>query len=129
MLVTLKTLAEATPQQVFDQVVTHMRTQKVQAKGAEGCAYRTGTLKCAAGCLIADDEYIPEMDQAGINKTGSEDGSSWSGLIRRGVVESTQHDGLIVDLQCIHDSSAGTGSWETKFEHTAKNYNLQFTPI
>lgn len=128
MIVSLKNLAEATPQQVFDQVVTHMRTQKVQAKGPEGCAYRAGALMCAAGCLIADDEYMPEMDQAGTVE-GHTTGSNWDSLVRRQMVPRTQHSDLIIDLQNTHDNYAGPQTWEGRFERLAKQYNLQFTPV
>lgn len=129
MLVTLKTLAQATKQQVFDQVVTHLRVQKVQANGSEGCAYRAGQLMCAAGCLIADDEYKPEMDMAGKDPQGEQCGSNWNNLVRRKVVPHTQHDELIQDLQHVHDSYRGPSSWEGEFAKTAQRFNLQFTPL
>ena len=38
--ITLKTLAQATEQEVFDQVVQHLREQGVQSQNENGCAYR-----------------------------------------------------------------------------------------
>lgn len=129
MLVTLKTLPQATPQQVFDQVVTHMRTQKVQALKADGdCVYRAGTLKCAAGCLIADDEYIPEMDGMGADDAGDNLGSNWYGLVRRKLAPDV-HRSLICDLQQIHDSGDGPQAWERKFAATAVQHKLQLNPL
>lgn len=68
MIITLKNLHEATAQQVFTQVATHLLTQKersfvIDDRGEELCAYRGDNgLKCAAGCLISNDEYNPIMD-------------------------------------------------------------------
>lgn len=129
MLVTLKTLPQATAQQVFDQVVVHMRTQKVQALKSDGdCAYRAGTLKCAAGCLIADDEYTRDMDGMGQTESGENLGSNWYGLVHRKLVPDV-HQSLICDLQQTHDSGDGPEAWERKWQATAKQYNLQFTPL
>lgn len=60
MKITLKNLHEATEQQVFDQVAGHLLTQK-EVLPSPACFYRgPNGLKCAAGCLIANDEYMPE---------------------------------------------------------------------
>ena len=60
-MITLKTLPQATAQEVFDQITQHLLQQGKAAKSVTGaCRYRIetaeGILKCAAGCLIADDE-------------------------------------------------------------------------
>lgn len=123
MIITLKNLHEATAQQVFDQVVTHLRTQKVQCAGADGsCLYRHDGLKCAAGALIADDEYVPEMD-----KEGGGYGSSWPSLVARQVVPSTGHTELIRDLQRVHDNYEGPKFWEEKLFSVARQYSLTYT--
>lgn len=95
-MITLKTLSAATAQQVFDQVVTHLLTQMKKSKDELsltnwGCRYRYGDLKCAAGCLIGDDEYKPTFE-----------GQGWTYLEGIRVVPS-DHRGLIKDLQLIHD--------------------------
>lgn len=52
-----------THQQIFEQVVTHLLTQKIRAISAGGnCVYRAGTSKCAVGCLIPDDIYDPLIE-------------------------------------------------------------------
>ena len=66
MSITLATLPQATAQQVFDQVKTHMMAQYAKSVGqnSDVCLYRgPDGLKCAAGCLISDEEAetIPEM--------------------------------------------------------------------
>ena len=66
-MITLKTLPQATAQEVFDQITQHLLKQGKAARSATGaCRYRTetaeGVLKCAAGCLIADDEYSEKWE-------------------------------------------------------------------
>lgn len=97
-MITLKTLGQATAQEVFDQVATHLLTQgKPSMSEGGGCFYRRINLKCAAGCLISDEEYLREMD---------EDDSSWEGLINRGLVPKTNHSELIQSLQAAHDNTS-----------------------
>lgn len=57
---------------VFNHVIEHLRRQGKQSilinfEGEETCAYRgeNGTM-CAAGCLIADDEYSPWFESNSI---------------------------------------------------------------
>lgn len=96
--ITLKTLGQATAQEVFDQVATHLLTQNKRSMlkfDADICAYRGDDgLKCAAGCLISDDEYNKELME----------GFTWADMLDRlaaGV--STKHNKLISKLQHIHD--------------------------
>ena len=95
-MITLKTLPQATAQEVFDQVATHLLTQYRRTQRYEnssyGCAYRgpTGD-RCAAGCLIAEDEYRPRWES-----------HSWLHLVDEGYVPSN-HASLINQLQGVHD--------------------------
>lgn len=126
-MITLKTLHVATEQEVFDQVLSHLRRQGRPSKGKDGgCKYRgVGNLKCAAGCLIADDEYKSKMDNL--------DDTRWLSLVSEGLVPNV-HIHLIRDLQVIHDQSADPFdkgvTWidnvETRFCELAKEYNLEF---
>lgn len=54
------------PQEIFETVKNHLLTQGKKAKAASTfntCKYRTQDgLKCAVGCLIPDDKYMPEFD-------------------------------------------------------------------
>lgn len=99
-MITLKTLAKATRQQIFDQVARHLLKQKVRAYDEENekCQYRTSNgLMCAAGCLIADDEYDPQYDRTG----------SWSAVVDRHQEVPEAHRGLIDALQTLHDTRPG----------------------
>lgn len=97
-MITLKTLKKASKQKVFDQVATHLLTQKKKSMAGinDTCAYRgQENLKCAAGCLISDAEYL-ELRLWDYN---SED---WALLAEIGIVPE-KHSDLILSLQGIHD--------------------------
>lgn len=93
-MITLKTLPQATAQEVFDHVAAHLLKQNQKAINLDGlCMYRTPSgLKCAAGCLIGDDEYTSEFE-----------GESWSVLAEDQRLVPDNHFDLIFALQGIHD--------------------------
>lgn len=70
-MITLPYPTEGDPQEVYDFVVNHLRTQGCRAMtvidGRLQCAYRgkNGT-KCAVGALIPDDVYDPEWEGANV---------------------------------------------------------------
>lgn len=113
MTITLATLPQATAQQVFDQIVTHLRKQGVPSKAKISCHYRYNGLMCAAGCLIAEEEYKAEWE-----------GKSWWGLADVNVVP-TVHRELICDMQAVHDEM-GVDAWESEFKRVATKYNLEY---
>ena len=92
-MITLKTLHEATPMEVFQQAKSHLLTQKAKSTRNAICAYRgeNGT-KCAAGCLIGDDEYSFDLEY-----------KSWKTLLSYRKIPTNHYD-LILKLQRIHDS-------------------------
>lgn len=101
-MITLKTLPEATEQEVFDQVARHLLTQGEKCgtdvggwDTEETCFYRHNGLKCAAGCLIADDEYDASLE-----------GNSWEQLALDAddTLVPVEHYSMISDLQLIHDN-------------------------
>lgn len=112
--ITLKNLHEATEQEVFDQVATHLLEQDEQSFVGTICAYRGDDgLKCAAGCLIADDEYSREWDEYGIN---------WSELVNKGLV-SPAHDTLVAKLQAVHDGY-NQDYWKSQLAKVADYFKL-----
>lgn len=118
-MITLKNLHLATEQEVFDQVARHLLTQMETSINSPKCLYRTelddGTiLKCAAGCLIGDDEYTEEFD-CGI--------SSWSYLIRDSLVPTDNCSSLITKLQGVHDSF-DPKEWNYELHNVATEFNL-----
>lgn len=93
-MITLKTLEQASAKEVFEQVKMHLLTQNKQSTIGHGlCAYRGNDgLKCAAGCLIGDDEYDETMER-----------KSWSYFASKGRVPE-KHVVIITELQEIHDN-------------------------
>lgn len=120
-MITLKTLPQATDQEVFDQVKTHLLSQNVKSISMKldrddvvSCMYRTKDgLKCAAGCLIGDDEYDPAFE-----------GLGWSYLVRHDSVPH-EHYNLINDLQALHDCKEPK-DWESELKAVANRYGLDF---
>lgn len=119
-MITLKTLPSATAQEVFDQVAIHLLTQNRRSyiKGA-GCVYRNGDtppLKCAAGCLIADDELhmVSELRK-------------WSSLVRTRAVPA-EHYELIAKLQRVHDMHPEF-AWRGVLYEVAGEYRLNTKAI
>lgn len=120
-MITLATLAKATEQEVFDQVAKHMLAQGVRSRlSDEGnvCMYRgPNGLKCAAGCLIGDDEYAEKMDN-------NPAGTSWEGMAKRGEVPRA-HAHLIQKLQSIHDHTESV-SWAVALSELAHELGLAY---
>jgi hypothetical protein len=118
-MITLKTLAQASAQDVFNQVVTHLLTQNAKSTtpgnmDTPDCMYRgDGGLKCAAGCLIGDDEYDKEELE---NLT-------WSHLAHNGKAPNV-HIEIISSLQRIYDTEE-VEVWPTKLKETAEAYDLE----
>lgn len=119
-MITLKTLPQATAQEVFDQVTRHLLTQLESAKSTTwSCKYRLEqsghVLRCAAGCLIADDEYSEKFE-----------GESWEFLTGHELVPSAHRD-LIMSLQKVHDSYL-VSEWPEQLRQLAEDYGLQYNP-
>ena len=118
-MITLKTLDKATEQDVFDQVVKHMLTQmerSLVAKNSLTCLYKSPTgLKCAAGCLIGDDEYKEGME-----------GFSWDELVKKNIAPK-KHSDLIRSLQSIHDGTYPY-QWPKQLFNLSKELRLMFNP-
>lgn len=115
-MITLENLSEATAQEVFDQVAKHLLTQRQPSKTGAFCKYRLENLKCAAGCLIADNEYDEEFE-----------GNNWAALIQFFGI-TREHGYLIQDLQTIHDSSK-VDDWEAELRRVALRHELKYDPI
>ena len=118
-MITLKTLEKATAQEVFDQVAVHLLKQKRQSRQTQEqgkpysfCAYRGDNgLKCAAGCLIGDDEYQHTME-----------GGSWTVFVVNGLAPEKHHK-LIRSLQSLHDATVFT-DWARGLREIANKYSL-----
>ena len=117
MKITLENLAQVTKQQIFDQVATHLLTQKVKSATATGsCKYRHNGLMCAAGCLISNDEYKATLE-----------GASWVRLAYAGQVPE-QHKDFVQSLQRIHDTYL-VSDWFSRLKYLAISHNLNFDEV
>jgi hypothetical protein len=84
-----------TQQEIFDTVVRALGIQGKPAMDGIKCAYRAPDgSKCAAGHLIPDDVYQPEMEGTHIRKV-LHSYSALDGL--------RPHTDLLMDLQDAHD--------------------------
>jgi hypothetical protein len=102
-MISLKTLAEATEQEIFDQVATHLLKQGLKSELGDTCAYRGYYgLKCAAGCLISDEEYEELFET--VKGKRDKNCMPWYDLVFEGIVPTTAHSNLIGHLQDIHDN-------------------------
>ena len=117
--ITLRTLADATAQEVFTQVARHLLTQLALSYGSgfSGCAYRGELgLRCAAGALIADDEYEPSMER-----------HNWANLRAAGAVPAA-HFRLICRLQDVHDN-CDPCDWRGSLLAVAYKHGLQMPEV
>ncbi len=107
-----------TQQEIFDKVKTHLLTQNAKAEVEMGfCLYRHPKgLMCAAGCLISDEEYSPEME-----------GNNFPMLFPKFFSEDHPlfpHITLIRNLQKVHDD-LNPPAWPEALTNVANSYNLK----
>lgn len=115
-MITLKTLPQATEQEVFDQASNHLLTQKkfcgiVMDNGQRLCFYRHKQLMCVAGCFIGEDEYSHRMER-----------KTWINLAQAEYVPK-EHANLIRLLQRIHDLH-NPEDWKTELQNLASSQGL-----
>lgn len=113
-------------QEVFDKVCNHLMSQGEKAEteetemGSKDCMYRLvkgdKVLMCAAGCLISDEEYTPDLE----NKRVNFDEVS-TALIRSGV--SAGDIDFLTCLQTVHDWEE-VEDWPAQLQLLAENHNL-----
>jgi len=119
--ISLANLKESSAQEVFDFVAHHMLTQNEKCGNPEFqlhdgttkflCRYQHNGLKCAAGCLIADNEYHPKFE-----------GCGWGVHAAKGNVD-WKHSTLIRHLQEIHDNR-DPSDWKADLDWRAEKSKL-----
>lgn len=114
--------------EIFEKVKTHLLSQKLRSTNAAGvCMYRgDGGRMCAAGCLIKDEFYKPELENI----------SASSAIIHFAITQSigdysTTADALVSALQGMHDGKKPE-DWEAylntfKFSPTGEYILYSFT--
>jgi hypothetical protein len=108
-------------QEIFGKIVNHLRKQNQKCMDDEGqCLYRNNKgLKCAAGILIDDDEYVPDMEL-----------KLFKDLIGKFKLKYNyigEQISLINYLQMIHDETS-IDRWERGFKNCAAQYKLKYAP-
>jgi len=113
-MITLATLAQASAQEVFDQVKDHLLSQNRTSMLGDSCAYRGEYgLQCAAGCLMSDEEASKLIQT-----------SSWYVLTKHEQVPQ-KHKGLIENLQDIHDGERPE-EWPESLQRLAFDEHLTY---
>ena len=107
-----------TDQELFDTVTTHLLTQNARSVGNCGdCRYYgTNGRKCAIGCLIPEDKYVPSMEGAPIDSREIREAT--------GITTARQVD-LAIQLQDVHDAY-GVKQWRDTLQKVANHYELTF---
>jgi len=114
-----------TYQEIYDKVKQHLLTQNAKAvdpsrvaeapAGSMFCCYRSPDGKmCAAGCLIKDEFYSPDLEGKAVTYH-----MVASALRYSGVISPT----FVVELQYIHDHE-DEATWGQKLSEFAKIYGL-----
>lgn len=102
-------------QEIFDKVSKHLLSQNAKALGADNkCKYRNSMgLKCAAGCLIPDNDYDPRMECKFVREFDYFTNCGYS----------EEEIELISLLQEIHDE-VEVYAWKTQLINLAKEHGL-----
>ncbi len=108
-----------TKQETFDKVVNHLRKQGRRATRGPSCAYRSldGAM-CAAGCLIPDSKYRPDMEFNTCEKR----------VVSIVLVEEGHDVAFVKKLQGIHDRLT-VDRWERALDDLARDEGLCYNPI
>lgn len=116
-----------TDQELYNKVCDHLEAQGIQAKTGLGgiCAYRGfNNSKCAAGCLILDEHYSPEME-GGVVSPNFE--GYKNELVRKALIESgvdSSQLALVSMLQNAHDINFSLQRMNEKLIFVAEKFQL-----
>lgn len=116
--VTLATLADCTPQEVFDHVVRGLASQgfkQCTSRSDSLCAYRgDGGLRCAAGWCMTDTEYAQHANI---------EGKGWLELVDAREVPAAHAD-LVDVLQKAHDNCSTSSEMRDRLRDVAYRHGL-----
>jgi hypothetical protein len=134
-----------TPQEIFDHVSRHLLKQGKAAMMDDHCCFRNPEgLRCAVGCLIPEDRYVPELENGSLGtivehlialQEGHEDEPDFDGYdeaLMETIAESVGLPpeevpwGVLCALQGIHDGIA-PGQWEVHLDRLALKHG--FHPV
>lgn len=108
------------PQEIFDQVATHLLTQNQRSIDltTHRCRYRFNGLKCAVGCLITDEEYCAEMENRPANSV----------ITKFGLHRLSDHVDLLSELQSLHDTGK-IENWIFRLQRIAIDHKLSINSL
>lgn len=107
-------------QRIFNEVARHLLKQgrKATLGSGYGCAYLASDgCKCAVGCLIPPENYDPSIERLPV------DDSVILSRLPGWVRETDNAQGLLVDLQRVHDISE-PHEWLWRLRQTADDWRL-----
>src|SRR5688500_18704220 len=119
-----------TLQEIFDKVATHLLAQN--QKAADGyCRYRHAERKCAAGCLIADEDYSPTMEGRPLfSMLGAFETVNVAALTAvektTGRLDTVAKKELLRRLQNVHDTCK-PDEWREQLQEVARAFGLAWT--
>ncbi len=107
---------QITQQEIFDIVAPSLLSQNEQSLNEYGdCSYRgTGSLKCAVGMCITDEEYTFRMEDNDVAELVNQL------LLPKHLVP---HTDFLTQLQELHDCNEPY-EWKIELEDLAHTYNL-----
>lgn len=107
----------STLQEQFDKIAKHLLTQNARSVGVrDNCAYRgLNGMKCAAGCMIPDEEYTTKME-----------GKAWNTVcMLRPKLAKLLDSRLGRALQGVHDGYPPE-EWPERLRIVAEQFGLQY---
>ena len=122
-----------TPQQVFDRVVAHARTQGRAAMEGNYCRYRAydGT-KSFVGSLIADEHYTPAIELNLCSAPHVVRALQASGIQTGRRMHDNTEDTVLTMLKRLDNIHAAgwrdASCWEAEFKLAAAHFRLTYTP-
>jgi hypothetical protein len=116
-------------QEIHNKITKHLLAQNKRAYWRRNsCGYRSPDgLKCAIGCLIADEFYTPELEQKSTNSKLVADALKKSGITPE-LLETDKARQYLRSAQHIHDSASVT-DWSALLKNLAAKHNLQHPKI
>lgn len=131
-MITLRTLHEFSPRTVFWYVARHLLRQNAQALDyrdtqTRSCVYHAPDGKqCAVGCLIADDEYDPGMEQLSVTSLITYLNGKYAG--KTPPLQPIENDTVRVlnMLQNLHDDTLPV-NWPEELLYVAQQSKIMLT--
>lgn len=131
-MISLRTLHEFSPRTVFWYVARHLLRQNEKALDyretqTSVCVYRAPDGKqCAVGCLIADDEYDPGMEQLSVTALITYINRKYAG--KEPLLQPIEDDVVrVLDrLQDLHDGTL-PANWPEELLYVAQQSRIPLT--